>query len=132
MNWGRNPATLLSEAQHLLRRFGTLELVQIDEGAEEAYRVRGEADEILVPIKGATRLEALDLREGSPTQSYAMHIDLSQKDGDAILVPFGVAYRLSTDPSAEVLRVASHREGTHAGDRYLSPAEAQAALKQRG
>lgn len=129
VDWGQGPATLLSETQHLLRRFGSIELMQIDKSAEEGYRVRGEADEILIPLKGAATLEALDLREGSPTQSNSMQIDLSQEKGSAALVPFGVAYRISVESPADILRVASHSEGTHGGDRLLSPAEVEAALE---
>jgi hypothetical protein len=115
---------LLHEADHLLRRFGQLELVDIAAGQQIDLGLRAEADRFLYAIDGACEVELLDLRESSPTRGIHVAVALDAGDPQGVLVPFGVACTLRSTKAARVVLLSTHSE-THAEDRTPSPDELQ-------
>lgn len=98
---------ILAFEDHLLRRFGSVELIRL--GAGEAFRVLREmADEIWALLDGAADFELTDTRPASPTsgEAQSFHVDSPTR----ILVPFGVRLRVRPDPTASLLRIMSHSE----------------------
>lgn len=98
---------LLSEHDHVLRRFGELSLEALAAGSQGAYSLRQQADRLLVVLDGACRLRLLDLREHSP--SHGVHAELAlEATQQAVLVPFGVACSLAADAPARLLWLSTH------------------------
>jgi hypothetical protein len=109
---------LLAFDEHLLRRFGLLQLVRKDQVTLKELSVRSVADEFWFLIEGKVQCIARDLREGSPTEGRELAFELSEPS--RIMVPFGVAFGWSAlGDSALMLRCATHAEGEHPGDRAL-------------
>ena len=124
--WG----ALLSEHDHLLRRFGFVELqeLKID---QPSYTFREQADEILVLLEGRADLTIIDRRKQSPSFNQIDRLPLSGSRLQRILIPFGIAYRLEISAPAKLLRVSTHARGTHPGDRSISPGELEAVLNPK-
>lgn len=101
---------LISDSDHLLRRFGQLDLIHLNKDQKYEYRQRKIADEIIFVDQGNLKLEVLDLRSASPSTGVRLTVNIQESSMDAILIPFGVAYSLSTPNSARVIRLATHNE----------------------
>ena len=109
---------LLSFDDHLLRRFGLLELVRKDPQDRVELRLRAVADEIWFMLEGQVQCTARDLRQGSPSEGEEMQLKLS--DPTRIMVPFGVAFGWTAiGSSALMLRCSTHEEGEHPDDRVI-------------
>ncbi len=102
--------TALAYKDHLLRRFGSLEVVRLTPGARLEPILREEADEVWVLVEGSADCVFRDLREGSPTSGRGFERTLTQPS--RVFLPFGVAIGLSAgDSGAFLLRVATHQPG---------------------
>jgi dTDP-4-dehydrorhamnose 3,5-epimerase-like enzyme len=109
----------LRDADHLLRRFGVAEVVHAEPGSRTELVQRSVADEVWALIEGAADFFWRDLRAGSPTQNGVVRLHLSE--ATLMLVPFGVAFGFQTaDQNAWLLRLATHTDGEHPGDRTLA------------
>jgi dTDP-4-dehydrorhamnose 3,5-epimerase-like enzyme len=110
--------TLLSFDDHLLRRFGQLDLVRKDPEKLTQLRMRSVADEIWVLIEGNAKCICRDLRPGSPSEGTEVHCEISAPT--RMLVPFGVAFgwRALEEP-ALMLRCATHQDGDHQEDQTI-------------
>lgn len=113
---------LLSESDHLLRRFGQLEVIDLAAGTQSDFQLRGEADRFLFAIEGDCRVELIDLREASPTRGARASLALAAAAPQGVLVPFGVACRLQADAACRLVALATHGQ-PHPGDRNGVPAE---------
>ena len=109
---------VLSDEDHLLRRFGQVQVIQKSPGRSETLYLREVADEVWALIEGNVEFAWHDLRQGSPTQGRWHH--LHAETPTLILAPFGVAFgcRALQDP-ALLIRLSTHAEGEHAGDREI-------------
>jgi dTDP-4-dehydrorhamnose 3,5-epimerase-like enzyme len=108
----------LQESDHLLRRFALAEVVRADPDRQEGMRLRSVADEVWALIEGRVEFRWHDLRPGSPTQGSQHRLVCS--DPTLVLAPFGVAFGfLPLDGPALLLRLATHVDGLHEGDRDL-------------
>jgi hypothetical protein len=114
---------LLREADHLLRRFGQLELVDLSAGALE-LGVRAEADRFVYAIDGTCEVELIDLRDSSPTHAARALVALDAADPQGVLVPFGVACTLRAGKAARVVLLSTHSEA-HVEDRTPTRDELQ-------
>jgi hypothetical protein len=79
----------LNHHDHLLRRFGSADLIEFGSEYSPSLRLRKEADEIWILFSGSALLRMMDTRPESPT-----HGELRERDLTAparVLVPFGVA-----------------------------------------
>jgi len=128
IDWTSNPTLLLSETAHLLRRFGSIELIELDQTETGLYRVRKEADEILIATKGIVSIDLFDTREMSPSTSEKEEIELAHAKGEALLIPFEVAYRLRGTAGTQVIRIATHSQSSSVEDQKVLNAQLQDIL----
>ncbi|MCW5876864.1 MAG: hypothetical protein KIS85_08275 [Anaerolineales bacterium] len=112
---GEEALTLLSNQQHLLRRFGQLDLLTLHPGAPLDVGLRGEADRFYFALDGRVELQLEDRREHSPTRGAALALTLDAAEPHGLLLPFGVACTLLAIASARLLLLSTHSE-THPGD----------------
>lgn len=110
---------LLKHEDHLLRRFGVLEVVRLEPRSSTPFMVREIADEVWSLLEGRVEFVWKDLRTGSPTwENLHRH---STSEPTLVLVPFGVAFGVrSARGSSTLVRLATHLDGEHAKDQLLS------------
>lgn len=114
--------TLLRETDHLLRRFGQLELIDLAADEQTEYTLRAEADRFLFPINGSATATLLDLRVTSPSNGARAELSLDADQPRGLLVPFGVACSLAAKTTARLIILSTHSE-THAEDRTATTDE---------
>ncbi len=116
--------TLLRDNDHLLRRFGQLDLLDLSAGQETDFELRAEADRFLFAINGRAEARLLDLRSGSPSLGSRVTVALDTENPQGLLLPFGVACGFNSPVSARLIILSTHSE-THAGDRKATAEELQ-------
>ncbi|MEX1071012.1 MAG: dTDP-4-dehydrorhamnose 3,5-epimerase family protein [Anaerolineales bacterium] len=115
---------LLSEEDHLLRRFGQLELLDLDASQETDFELRAEADRFLFAINGRARAQLLDLRTSSPSLGERVNISLDTENAQGLLLPFGVACALYAETDSRLIVLSTHSQ-SHPEDRLATPDELQ-------
>lgn len=113
---------LLREADHLLRRFGQLEVVDLAAEEKTEFTLRAEADRFLFPLIGSVIVSLLDLRETSPSNGKRADFVLEAGKPRGLLVPFGVACSLEAGSASRLIILATHSE-THSEDRTATADE---------
>ena len=109
----------IQDGDHLLRRFGLAEVVRAEPDRQPFLQLRSSADEVWTLIEGQVEFRWLDLRAGSPTQDQEHRFICDNPT--LVLAPFGVAFGVRPlEGSALLLRLATHADGTHEGDRRLA------------
>jgi dTDP-4-dehydrorhamnose 3,5-epimerase-like enzyme len=109
---------LLSFDDHMLRRFGQLDLLRKEPNELNELNVRAVADEIWFLVEGAVRCICRDIRPGSLSQGQEVVFEISNPT--RVLVPFGVAFGWqATGSSALMLRCSTHQDGDHPEDRVI-------------
>jgi hypothetical protein len=97
----------LQSSDRLLRRFGQADVLRLEDGITLALKERTTADEVWALIEGQATFEWEDLRPASPTSASTAR--LSASEPIAVLVPFGVAFRVTADGgTAVLLRLSTH------------------------
>ncbi len=91
---------------HLLKRIGLIEIIEVSAGDSLPEFVRAQADELWTLLEGEAAFHWKDHRKESPTFS-ATHT-LAADSPVRVLVPFGVEFRVSVQSDCTLLRVASH------------------------
>ena len=109
---------VLSEEDHLLRRFGQVQVIRKSPGRDEPLCLREVADEVWALIEGQVEFAWHDLRLGSPTHDHWQRFRTEAPT--LVLAPFGVAFgcRALENP-ALIIRLSTHIEGEHPGDREI-------------
>ncbi len=109
---------VLNYEDHLLRRFGQVQVIRKSPGRSETLCMREVADEVWALIEGQVEFAWHDLRQDSPSQGHWHH--LRAETPTLVLAPFGVAFgcRALGDP-AFLIRLSTHAEGEHSGDREM-------------
>ncbi|MBX3047648.1 MAG: hypothetical protein KIT46_08520 [Anaerolineales bacterium] len=102
--------TLLSNQQHLLRRFGQLDLLILAAGQAHNAGLRGEADRICFALDGRVDLQLEDRRPQSPSHGAAVSLTLDAAQPQGLLLPFGVACTLQAAGPARLLVLSTHSE----------------------
>lgn len=100
---------VLRYSDHLLRRFGLAEAIQLEAGRALGPAARGRADEAWALLEGQVEFTWEDRRAGSPThgQRHSLRCDRPT----LVLAPFGVAFSCrALEHSARLLRLATHAE----------------------
>ena len=115
-----NRIILNTDLGHLLRRLGQVEVRKISEQDGDKFTLRAVADDVWVPIDGVVDMILVDRRPGSPTEDTALKISLDAKDEQGVLIPFWVAYSMNAKADARLLRLSTHRDGSHEGDQLIS------------
>lgn len=108
--------TLLREKDHLLRRFGQLDLVDLAPNEKTDFTLRAEADRFLFPVSGTLVVNMIDMRSSSPTFEARANISLNSEKPQGLLVPFGVACSLETKAAGRIVILSTHSE-SHPEDR---------------
>jgi dTDP-4-dehydrorhamnose 3,5-epimerase-like enzyme len=109
---------VLQVEDHLLRRFGQVQVIRKSPGRSETLYLREVADEVWAIIEGQVEFAWHDLRQDSPSRGHWHH--LHTENPTLVLAPFGVAFgcRALEEP-ALLIRLSSHTEGIHSGDREM-------------
>ncbi len=115
---------LLREADHLLRRFGQLELLDLAAGTQTEFELRAEADRFLFVIAGRVALRLLDLRDGSPSHGAHVSVLLDESKPQGLLLPFGVACGMVAELDSRLIILSTHSEA-HLADRVATADELQ-------
>jgi hypothetical protein len=98
---------LLAFEDHLLRRFGSLELVRLDPG--DTFGVsRRVADEVWILLDGAVHVSLEDTRPSSPT--FGSTATMRLQPHHRLLVPFGVRLGARAEAATSLLRLMTHSE----------------------
>jgi hypothetical protein len=113
---------LLREADHLLRRFGQLELLDLAAGTQTEFQLRAEADRFLFVIAGRVAVRLLDLRDVSPSHGAQVIVPLDEKKPQGVLVPFGVACGANAELDSRLIVLSTHSEA-HPDDRAATADE---------
>lgn len=103
--------TVLTEHAPLLRRFGQVDVVDLDTGHSQSIR-RKKADELWAVLEGEAHFSLEDQREDSPTFGQRETIALDGEIFRAVLIPFGVACRVETPAHALCVRLTTHADAT--------------------
>jgi hypothetical protein len=111
--------TFLREKDHLLRRFGQLDLLDLSPNEKTDFTLRAEADRFFFPINGAVTVNMIDLRCESPTHGGRTNISFDSAKPQGLLVPFGVACSLEVKAAARLIILSTHAE-SHPEDRNPS------------
>ena len=107
--------TVLKENDHLLRRFGQVDLFQLNDGEKIAVK-RENADEVWSVISGRAVFELEDQRKDSPTHAVVEVVPLMGESPVALLVPFGVACNVTCEVGGSLVRITTHEDGASFGD----------------
>jgi len=105
-----NHRILIGDYQHLLRRFGQLELLNLNQEKHSEFRKRQIADEIIFIDQGQVNIRTVDLRPESPSMGVKMSNDINENSLEALLIPFGVAYSMTTTSGAKIIRLSTHND----------------------
>ena len=100
---------VLGHSDHLLRRFGAVEILRLSAGRTFGPSLQPLADEVWALEEGEAHLFWRDDRVGSPT-SGAEH-RLLAKPPQLWLVPFGVAFAVRASRPCALLRLSTHESG---------------------
>jgi dTDP-4-dehydrorhamnose 3,5-epimerase-like enzyme len=91
---------------HLLKRIGLVELVELSAGDALPAFIRHQADELWILIEGQAIFSWQDQREASPTFKAAYSLDAESPI--RVLVPFGVQFSVAAQTDCVLLRISSH------------------------
>ena len=106
---GVNLWPVLSFNDHLLRRFGFIQAIQIEPEHSIRPRVRELADELIFMLDGMITACLKDLRTESRSAGVIFRAALSA--GDLLLIPFGVAFKCQAGSlGSTFLRISTHEE----------------------
>jgi hypothetical protein len=98
---------VLRYTDHLLRRFGLAEVVELKPDAAWGPQLRRVADEAWALIDGTAEFRWEDQREGSPTRGNIHQLRCAEPT--LVLAPFGVTFRCrALAGPVRLLRLASH------------------------
>jgi hypothetical protein len=98
---------VLRYTDHLLRRFGLAEVVELRPETAWGPQLRQVADEAWALVEGAVEFAWEDQREGSPTRGQ-LH-NLRCQVPTLVLAPFGVAFSCrALQGPARLIRLATH------------------------
>lgn len=103
---GLSTLPVLSFEDHLLRRFGLVEILAMKQGQDVEYPPRHHADEVWIMISGDMTFELEDLREDSPTFKVVQVGRYRQPV--RVLIPFGVKNSIHAKGASTVVRLATH------------------------
>jgi dTDP-4-dehydrorhamnose 3,5-epimerase-like enzyme len=91
---------------HLLKRIGLVELVELSAGDTLPAFIRHQADELWILYKGQANFHWQDQRESSPTFKEVYSLDAESPI--RVLVPFGVQFSVTAKTYCNLLRISSH------------------------
>jgi dTDP-4-dehydrorhamnose 3,5-epimerase-like enzyme len=109
---------VLRADDHILRRFGQVQVFRKSPRRSETLCLREVADEVWALIEGKVEFTWHDLRQDSPTHDNRHR--LRTETPTLVLAPFGVAFGCrALEDTALLIRLSTHAEGAHSGDREI-------------
>ncbi len=102
---------IVGENDHLLRRFGQLELITLTEKQPKLSLFRKRADEIFFVLSGEVQVSGEDMRSKSPSFGAGMAWTLKAQDSLGLLIPFGVKIDFTAQQESQILRLSTHEDG---------------------
>jgi dTDP-4-dehydrorhamnose 3,5-epimerase len=121
---------LVKDEDHLLRRFGQVEVRQVSQSDSADFTLRAVADEIWVLVEGSAEIALVDRRAKSPTEDQALKLRLGGEESQGVLIPSGVAYAVYANDAAQFVRLCTHADGSHDGDQALLAEKFTALLSE--
>ena len=119
LEWDNGRLVLLRDDDHMLRRFGQVEVRLFEDTCVTPFVLRAVADEIWVPVNGKAVLRLIDRRSDSPDKDRYFQIALNAAEPQALLIPFGVAYSVENEEAATLIRLSTHADGKHPDDEII-------------
>jgi hypothetical protein len=101
--WGSLPVYAFDD--HLLKRIGLIEIIELREGDHLLPFMHSEADELWALLEGEANFRWQDRRESSPTLGAVHNLDAPSPV--RVLVPFGVEFSISAKTDCKLLRISS-------------------------
>lgn len=108
--WEDGRLVVLSEGDHLLRRFGQVCVQKFKAGEATKEALNNSEDEIWTLISGRGKLRMIDVREGSPSFNEIVEIEMNEDHPVSILIPFGLKFFFIAEIEAEIIQVRTHQE----------------------
>ena len=116
IEWRENTLTLVKDSDPLLRRFGQCDHIILKNGKTiEIWRQQ--ADEIWSVVGGQVNFNLVDTRPESPTYQIEQLISLAGEEPQVLLIPFGVNFKLDCELPSTLIRLTTHQDATHPGDK---------------
>jgi len=115
LSWKERKLTILKDYDHLLRRFGQVDMLRISSGRHVEVS-RRKADELWTVISGTASIQLEDQRIDSPSFGELVILELAQESPQAVLVPFGVKCIVSCKGKADLIRISTHADDPQSGD----------------
>jgi dTDP-4-dehydrorhamnose 3,5-epimerase-like enzyme len=110
LEWKSSSLVIVNEESYLLRRFGQIELVKVEEGVRSNFLIHSRADVVMSVAYGGVIVHMLDTREASPSFENEMDIRLDDRRPQAVLIPFGVAFRYEGVRDGIIIVVKTHSD----------------------
>jgi hypothetical protein len=107
--------TVVSEHDPLLRRFGQVDVVNLDP-AHPLTLQRKKADEVWTVLEGNALFTLVDRREDSPTFGGQVALTLEARKPQVVLVPFGIDCLIEAKKTSRLLRLTTHADDTDIQD----------------
>ncbi len=108
--WKDGRLVVLSESDHLLRRFGQVCVQRFNAGETTKEALNISEDEIWTLISGSGKLRMIDVRDGSPSFKEIVEIKMSEEHPGSILIPFGLKFSFIAETDVEIIQVRTHQE----------------------
>ena len=120
--WDHGRLKILGENDHLLRRFGQIDVARLSpHEPRETLRESG-ADEIWVLMGGEANVVLTDLRADSPTKTQFEKVQLHKGNPQAVVIPFGVKALVFAQVESTLLRITSHADDLTPHDKNFQSA----------
>ncbi|MDA1330438.1 MAG: hypothetical protein O3B43_05175 [Chloroflexi bacterium] len=101
---------LLRNSDHLLRRFGKLELIELAEGEKMEVPAVDEADRIYFVSEGEANVALQDERQDSPSAGVRIELFLRAEQPKGLLVPFGVDISIEVPTKTRLIMLSTHND----------------------
>ena len=105
-------------SDHLLFRIGLIQFQSFEADYESDLRLRPESDELWFLLEGECSFYLEDKRQDSPTLDAVVTFQASEPT--SLLVPFGVAFGISTKDGCQLLRIATHDHNQDGGGEIIT------------
>lgn len=100
--------TIISEKDHVLRRFGAVRVNSLTTGEILELVVGDSADLILYTLSGKILLRLTDYRKQSPSSGVKISLEMSALNPQSVLIPFGVNTQVEAIDDVQIIVIATH------------------------
>jgi dTDP-4-dehydrorhamnose 3,5-epimerase-like enzyme len=101
---------VLKDSDHLLRRFGQIEILQLEAGSIAPTFLRNFSEEVWSVINGNAIFRLVDRRKASPSENKSDIIELDSGKPQTLLVPFGIEFSIEAIEDSTLVRITTHTD----------------------